>query len=127
MQVMPTTATSPPISIENVNQLENNIHAGVRILRHYRDSYFNDDSMDQENQTLLAFAGYNAGPNRINRLRKEAAAQGLNPNVWFGNVERVVARKVGREPVQYVSNVYKYYVAYRLMWELAENRPAISN
>jgi membrane-bound lytic murein transglycosylase MltF len=97
----------------------------VKILRHYRDSYFNDDSIDAENQTLFAFAAYNAGPNRINRLRKEAAAQGLDPNLWFYNVERVVARKVGREPVQYVSNVFKYYVAYRLSMDLTTSKPTI--
>ena len=40
---------------------------------------------------------------------------GLNPNVWFRNVEIVAAKRIGRETVQYVSNIYKYYVAYRLI------------
>ena len=63
---------------------------------------------------LFAFAGYNGGPNRINRLRQEAAREGLDPNRWFGHVELVVARRIGRETVQYVRNIYKYYVAYQL-------------
>ena len=55
------------------------------------------------------------GPNRINRLRKVAAEEGLDPNQWFRNVEMVVAREVGREPVHYVANIYKYYIAYSMM------------
>ena len=33
----------------------------------------------------------------------------------FRNVEIVAAKRIGRETVQYVSNIYKYYVAYRLI------------
>jgi len=61
---------------------------------------------------LFTMAGYNAGPNRINRLRRVAAARGLDPNVWFNNVELVVAAQVGREPIGYVGNIYRYYIAY---------------
>jgi hypothetical protein len=42
--------------------------------------------------------------------------------VWFGNVERIVSEKVGRETVQYVSNIHKYYVAYRLVMEREQAR-----
>ncbi len=66
---------------------------------------------------LFSFAGYNAGPNRINKLRAEAKAAGYDPNVWFDNVEVIVAQKVGREPVTYVSNIAKYYIAYKLIVE----------
>ena len=44
-----------------------------------------------------------------------AAGFFVYPDVWFGNVEVVAAREIGRETVQYVSNIYKYYVAYRLI------------
>ena len=40
---------------------------------------------------------------------------GLDPNVWFGNVENAAAAVVGRETVQYVSNIYKYFIAYALL------------
>jgi membrane-bound lytic murein transglycosylase MltF len=66
------------------------------------------------NQNLFSFAAYNAGPAKISRLRKQAGKAGFDPNVWFGNVEILAAKKIGRETVQYVSNIYKYYVAYRL-------------
>jgi membrane-bound lytic murein transglycosylase MltF len=74
------------------------------------------------NRHLFAFAAYNAGPNRIARLRQEAAKQGLDPDKWFNNVEVIVAQEVGRETVQYVSNIFKYYIAYRLTLERAEQR-----
>ena len=71
--------------------------------------------MDPLNKGLMAFAAYNAGPGRLRQLRREAEQKGLNPNVWFGNVERVASERIGRETVTYVSNIYKYYVAYRLL------------
>jgi membrane-bound lytic murein transglycosylase MltF len=74
------------------------------------------------NKGLFAFAAYNAGPGRIASLRKEAAKRGLDPNVWFNNVEIVAAEKIGRETVTYVSSIYKYYIAYKLITEEAEER-----
>ena len=91
------------------------------------DQYLKDEPMDDLNKGLFAFASYNAGPNRIRQLRKEAAARGLDPNVWFNNVERVVAEKIGRETVTYVSNIYKYYVAYTLVMQEAQEKAEAKN
>ena len=41
----------------------------------------------------------------------------LARRLWFNNVERVAAARIGQEPVRYVRNIYKYYVAYRLIEE----------
>jgi membrane-bound lytic murein transglycosylase MltF len=70
--------------------------------------------MDLFNRTLFSFAAYNAGPARIRGLRQKASEMGLDPDVWFDNVEVVAARGIGRETVQYVANIYKYYLAYSL-------------
>ncbi len=113
MQVMPETARDPAVGIPDIEQTEPNIHAGIKYLRWVVDRYFDDPDIDPLNRMLFAFASYNAGPNRIARLRDEAAAAGLDPNLWFRNVELVAARRVGREPVQYVANIFKYYVAYK--------------
>jgi membrane-bound lytic murein transglycosylase MltF len=86
------------------------------------DQYYKDDPMDELNKGLMTLASYNAGPGRLRQLRREAEKRGLNPNVWFGNVERVASERVGRETVQYVGNIYKYYVAYRLALEQREER-----
>jgi membrane-bound lytic murein transglycosylase MltF len=117
MQVIPKNAAASPINVPNVNTADQNILAAVRMLDNIKETYFNDPAIDQVNRTLFTFAAYNAGPNRIARLRKKAADQGLDPNKWFGNVELVVAQDVGQETVGYVGNVYKYYVAYKLAVE----------
>ena len=122
MQLLPTTAASKPVGIEDIRQLENNIHAGIRYLRHIHDTYLADVPMDPLNKTLFAFAAYNAGPSRVMKLRQEAARQGLDPNRWFNNVEIIAAQRVGRETVQYVGNIYKYYIAYRLAAEKIEHK-----
>ncbi len=121
MQVKPSTAAAPPISISNVLSAENNIHAGVKVLKTIADTYFNDPKIDPMNRLLFTFAAYNAGPNRIAELRKRAPAQGLDPNKWFENVELLVARDIGPVTVQYVSNIYKYYVAYKLVVEQGQS------
>ena len=117
MQVMPQYAAASPINIPNVRDPQNNIHAGAKMLAQITKTYFNDPGISQVDRTLFTFAAYNAGPNRIVRLRKEAQEEGLDPNKWFGNVELVAAKDIGQETVQYVSNIYKYYVAYKLTVE----------
>lgn len=118
MQVLPSTAADKAVGIPDISTVENNIHAGTKYVRHLIDVYFDDPDVDPLNRALFAFAGYNAGPNRVQRLRAEAAEQGFDPNVWFGNVERVVANRVGIEPVRYVGNIFKYYTAYSLVdWQ----------
>ncbi|MDJ0958741.1 MAG: lytic transglycosylase F [Arenicellales bacterium] len=114
MQMMPATASDPNVAIKDITKLSNNVHAGTKYLRFLKDRYFNVPEIDDVNRTLLAFASYNAGPARINKLREEAKQKGLDPNVWFDNVEVVAAKRIGRETVSYVGNIYKYYVAYRL-------------
>jgi membrane-bound lytic murein transglycosylase MltF len=115
MQVLP--ATGKEMAVGDITRLEANIHAGIKYVRFMVDTYYRDEPVDALNKVLFAFASYNAGPNRIRALRKEAAAMQPNPNVWFDNVERVAAARIGRETVQYVSNIYKYYIAYTLVQE----------
>jgi membrane-bound lytic murein transglycosylase MltF len=115
MQLLPATAKDPNVNIPNIEVLENNVHAGVKYLRFIRDRYFEKEPMDEANKTLFTMAGYNAGPAKIANLRKEAEKTEFDPNVWFRNVEVIAAKRIGRETVQYVSNIYKYYTAYRLI------------
>jgi len=124
MQVMPKTAAAAPILIPDIYTIDNNIHAGVKYLRYLIDQYFDDPQIAPVDRLLFAFASYNGGPNRIDRLRRKAAAQGLDPNRWFQNVEIVVARHIGRETTQYVGNIFKYYVAYRRVIEERDQREA---
>lgn len=116
MQILPSTAKDPNVNIANIEQLENNVHAGTKYLHFMINRYFSNEKMDRLNKGLFAFASYNAGPAKVRKLRAEAEKEGLDPNVWFNNVEIIAAKRIGRETVQYVSNIYKYYVAYKLIY-----------
>ena len=122
MQVMPPTGRE--LKVGDIRKVEPNIHAGVKYMRFMIDTYFKDEPMTRLNKGLMAFAAYNAGPGRLRQLRSETAKRGLDPNVWFGNVERIASERIGRETVTYVSNIYKYYVTYRLLTAQREARDA---
>jgi len=113
MQLMPGTARE--MNVGSIHNTDSNIHAGVKYHKFLKEHYFSDENIDKASRSLFIFAGYNAGPNRINKFRKMAKARGLNPNKWFGNVEVIAAEKIGRETVQYIQNIYNYYVAYTMM------------
>jgi membrane-bound lytic murein transglycosylase MltF len=113
MQVMP--ATGQELKVGDIRQVEPNIHAGILFVRTVVDRYYAGEPMDDVNKVLFAFAAYNAGPGRIRQLRREASDRGLDPNVWFNNVERIASERIGRETVTYVANIYKYYVSYLLI------------
>ncbi len=117
MQILPSTAKDKNVNIPNIDEVEANIHAGTKYLRFMVDRYFADEKISKLNRGLFAFAAYNAGPAKVTRMRKAAEKMGLNPNVWFKNVEVVAAKQIGRETVQYVSNIYKYYVVYTILAE----------
>lgn len=112
MQLMPATGAS--MKVGDITVVEPNIHAGTKYMNELMTKYFKDANFDAMNKTLFAFAAYNAGPNRVAKLRNVAAERGLDPNVWFDNVEIVVSEKVGRETTTYVRNILKYYVSYKL-------------
>src|SRR5215813_4554786 len=113
MQVLPQTGAQ--MRVGDIKSLEPNVHAGVKYMRTIIEHYFSDPAISDLDRTLFAFAAYNAGPHRIQSLRKKAAAQGLDPNAWFGNVEQVASQVMGLETVHYVSNISKYYLAYRMV------------
>lgn len=122
MQVLPQTAANDPINIPKVDDVEDNVHAGVKYLAYLRDNYFSQAEIDSGARTDFALAAYNAGPNRIAKLRQRAPKEGFDPNVWFSNVEEVARHVIGRETVDYVANINKYYVAYKLSAAAQEER-----
>jgi membrane-bound lytic murein transglycosylase MltF len=117
-------ATGKELNVGDIAEIEPNIHAGVKYMRFMMDQYIKDEPMDNLNKGLMTFASYNAGPGRVRQLRREAEKRGLDPNVWFGNVERVASERIGRETVTYVSNIYKYYITYRLLADQQARRDA---
>src|SRR4030095_13765616 len=122
MQVMPPTGKE--LNVGDITKVDANIHAGVKYVRFMMDRYFKDDPTDPLNRGVMKFASDTAGPGRVGQLRREAEKKGLDPNVWFGNVERVASERIGRETVTYVSNLYKDYVAHRLSARQIERQNA---
>jgi membrane-bound lytic murein transglycosylase MltF len=120
MQVLPSTARDPAIGIPDIDKAERNVEAGVKYLRLLRTTYLDDPAISPYNQTLMAFAAYNAGPGNLRKARRRAEKQGLDPNIWFGHVELAMAQAVSREPVVYVRNILKYFTTYRLAEQAAQ-------
>lgn len=120
MQVMP--ATGKELKVGDIREIEPNIHAGAKYMDQLMTRYFKDAHFSDDVRPLFAFASYNAGPGNISRMRREAAARGLNPDKWFNNVEIVTAEKIGIETTTYVRNIYKYYCAYKLTMQMEQQR-----
>jgi membrane-bound lytic murein transglycosylase MltF len=120
MQLLP--ATGRAMGVGDIRHLDPNVHAGAKYLRSVIDQYFTDEEIERQDRMLFAFAAYNMGPARMRQLRRNARTDGADPNVWFDHVERSAERRVGREPVRYVSNIFKYYVSYRLLEEHRSER-----
>ena len=112
MQLMPATGAS--LGVGNIHLLGPNIDAGAKYMDRLMSANFSGVQFDGNNRSLFAVASYNIGPNNVAKARDRAQEIGLDPNQWFGNVEFSAARKMGVEPVNYVRNVYKYFIAYQL-------------
>jgi membrane-bound lytic murein transglycosylase MltF len=118
MQIMP--ATGAQMKVGDITIAEPNIHAGAKYMDQLMTIYFKDANFSEGNRPLFAFASYNCGPGNVAKARREAEKRGLDPNRWFNNVEVVIAEKIGTETTTYVRNIYKYYVAYRLLLDAQE-------
>jgi membrane-bound lytic murein transglycosylase MltF len=123
MQIKPETAGQ--MGVDDIERIDNNVHAGVKYLRFMIDRYFKSEPIDELNRVAFALASYNAGPAKVQELRQKAAQAGLNADVWFANVELVASRDIGRQTVDYVSNIYKYYIAYKSIVTEAQRRDLI--
>jgi membrane-bound lytic murein transglycosylase MltF len=118
MQMLPRTASDPNVGINDITSAANNIHAAVKYLAFLRDRYFSGPQLTPPDRLAFVWAAYNAGPARVAQMRERAKQQGLDPDRWFENVEYAALELVGQGPVRYVANIYKYYVAYRLMEDM---------
>ncbi|WP_321324376.1 lytic transglycosylase F [Thiomicrorhabdus sp.] len=119
MQIKPSTARSKIVNVPNINNLENNILAGVKYLAFIRDYYFSKPEYSKEDRINFTLAAYNAGPGRIRKLQRMTKAKGLNPYKWHYNVEVLARQEIGQETVNYVTKIQKTKIALKLAKELA--------
>ena len=124
MQVLKSTAKDPVVGVPNIEKLEDNIHAGVKYMAFMRDRYYSKSDLALVDRVAFTWASYNAGPGRVRQMRTMAEKMGLNPDIWFNHVELAAGKIVGRETVKYVSNIYKYYIAYKLIEKLSADTEA---
>ena len=122
MQIIPRYAAGPPVKIRGVDQVDLNIEAGAKYLSILNAGFLAESIMETRERWAFSLASYNAGPGRVRGLRRMARQRGLDPDKWFGNVEIVAAREIGRETVTYVRNIFAYYLAYRLVEEQGRGR-----
>jgi membrane-bound lytic murein transglycosylase MltF len=123
MQLVP--ATGDALHVGNIRNAGPNVHGGAKYMDQLLARYLGDATFDETNRTLFAFACYTAGPGNIEKMRANTEKRGLDADKWFNNVEIVAAEKIGSETTTYVRNIYKYYVAYKLMVEMeARNQVA---
>ena len=124
MQLLPSTAADKNVGIPDIHEVDPNIEAGAKYLAFLKRRYFSGPGMDPLNGALLALAAYNAGPAKVRRLQETARARGYDPYRWFDHVEVIAAEKIGRETVQYVSNIFKYYLSYQMINRESARREA---
>ncbi len=122
LQVMPRTARE--VGITDLKKPENGLRAGLKYM-----SWINEqlsDELPADVKFWFTLAAYNAGLGHLKDARRLAAKQGLNPDRWFGHVEKAFLllskpkyNKQARygyvrgiEPVTYVKQIQALYELY---------------
>jgi membrane-bound lytic murein transglycosylase MltF len=118
MQLMPATGNA--LKVGDITRVEPNVHGGAKYMDELMTKHFPDARFDDTNRALFAFASYNCGAGNVQKARVEAAGRGLDPDKWFNNVEIVIAERIGIQTTTYVRNIYKYYIAYKLIGDATE-------
>ena len=127
MQLMPSTAMALGMSREEFYIPENNIKVGVRHLI-WLDKYW-ERIKNKDERTKFVIASYNAGQGHILDARQITQFRGKNPDIWDGHVSEAILQLSspdvfnqsyvkygycrGREPYNYVSNIYKKFKEYK--------------
>ena len=119
MQVMP--ATGKELNVGDISQLEANIHAGVKYMRWIVDEYYKDERWTRSTRDSSRSLPTTPGPGTSASSGKRRRSAASIPMCGSGTSSKSLGG-IGRETVTYVSNIYKYYVAYRLVVEEKERR-----
>jgi membrane-bound lytic murein transglycosylase F len=121
-QVMPATGKS--LGFRDLEDPDQGTHAGVMYMQQLVGRF--EPEIPFKHRLRFALASYNAGYGHVQDARRIAKEKGLNPNKWFGNVEKAMLllaqpeyyRRArygycrGTEPVKYVSEIQNRYASY---------------
>ncbi len=122
LQVMPRTARE--VAVSNLEKPQNGLRAGLKYMTWISKQLSGDLPADV--QVWFTLAAYNAGLGHLKDARILAVKQGLNPDRWFGHVDKaflLLSRPKyhktarygyvrGSEPVKYVKNIQALYELY---------------
>lgn len=130
MQFMPTTARRFGISPNS--PVEQQIRAGTEFIK-WLDQRFAEIISDPEERIKFILGAYNVGPGHIFDAITIAKKQGLDPEIWSGNVDESLLKKSdprfyrspdikygyarGRETYNYVHQVLERYEHYKNLIE----------
>ena len=117
-----TRDTARAMGVANPFDPDAGIRGGVRYLNKLRNHF--EEELPPRERTWFALAAYNAGLARVILARERAAAAGLDPGRWFGNVETMMGREANkiavgpyREAVDYVRGIRSLYNTYNRQQE----------
>jgi membrane-bound lytic murein transglycosylase F len=126
MQVMPDTGEN--FGIDITASAENNLKAGIRYIG-WLHTIFDSKIPDEKERINFILASYNAGPGHVLDAMKLAEKNGMNPQVWEGNVAIWLLKKSdpryfrdsvvkngyfrGIESVKFVSEVLTRFERYK--------------
>jgi membrane-bound lytic murein transglycosylase F len=126
MQMMPETAAR--MGIDSSASPEDNIRAGIKYIN-WLHTIFDPKIADEQERIFFILAAYNAGPGHVLDAMRLAEKNGLDPQVWEGNVEPWLLKKSlpeyyndevvksgkfrGVESVKFVAEIIDRYSHYR--------------
>ena len=103
MQVMPRTGAE--LKIYDLESPDQGILAGTKVMSRY-SNYFNNPEINARDRIRFALASYNCGPGHVFDARDLAKEMGLDPNKWFGHVEKsmlLLSKKEMAKKVRYAA------------------------
>jgi len=86
MQVMPATAEQ--LGINDLTDPEESLQGGTAYLQQLYNRFA--DISDTQNRIKFAMAAYNCGYGHVKDAQRLALENGLEPNVWSGNVDKMI-------------------------------------
>jgi membrane-bound lytic murein transglycosylase F len=104
MGIMPGTARTLRIPLQELSNPEVSIRAGVEVLRLFSQGL--NEIADTVELIKFTLAAYNAGVGHVYDARRLAEKYGKNPSVWDDNVAEFILLK--REPDYYNDPVCRY-------------------
>lgn len=111
MQLMPATARQ--LGVRDPYDPRQSVEGGCKYMRWLAANFFGEPSLTPAEQHAFCLAAYNAGAGNVRAWRAAAREHGLDPNRWFGNVERIARARGVRETVTYVARITQFAVEFR--------------